>query len=97
MPITILNPRPAAQQSFDPAVARKVSDSDSESDDGGVDIHGDVSMADQEHEGDDDETTEVLTPGTIITSDPKWMRYLSTSLPLSFPFIFSLRIFSSSL
>lgn len=70
MPITILSPQPVALPSFSPAVARKNADSDSDLEAGGVDLQGDVSMADQ----DDEESTEVLTPGTVITSDPKWMR-----------------------
>lgn len=69
MPITILNPQPATPRTFAPAIVR--SDSDSESDGGGVDIHGDVNMED----ADGQDITEVLTPGTVITSDPKWMRY----------------------
>lgn len=89
MPITILKPQPVAQGPFNPAVARRSSDSDSESD-GGVDIHGDVNMADQD--GDDqDDTTEVLTPGTIITSDPKWMRYVP--FPSIFYYSYSKRPF----
>lgn len=68
MPITILNPQPVAQRSFNLAIARQTADSDSDSDDGGVD----VSMTDRDQEGGDE--TEILTPGTIITSDPKWMR-----------------------
>jgi hypothetical protein len=67
MPITILRPQPAPQRSFAPTVAGAGSDSESES--GGVDIHGDVAMDDA-----DDRGAEVLTPGTVITSDPKWMR-----------------------
>lgn len=71
MPITILRPQPAPQRSFAPTVAGSGSDSESE---GGVDIHGDVAMDDADDQG----ALEVLTPGTVITSDPKWMRYEHT-------------------
>jgi exosome complex component RRP4 len=79
MPITILNPHPVAQPSFSTAVARRNADSDSDSEAGGVDLQGDVNMAHQ----DDEESTEVLTPGTVITSDPKWMRQVPPSLLLT--------------
>lgn len=64
MPITILNPQPAPQRPLTAIVADAGPDSDT--------IEGvDVSMEDEE---DDGAINEILTPGTIITSDPKWMR-----------------------
>lgn len=73
MPITILNPRPSAPRR--PAVADVGSDSDSESD-GGADIQGDVSMRapKRRRASRDDEGLDILTPGSIITSNPQWMR-----------------------
>jgi exosome complex component RRP4 len=58
MPITILSPQQPAAQRL-PAAADLDSDSDS---DGGADIQED-SIGD-----------EILTPGTVITSNPQWMR-----------------------
>lgn len=78
MPITILRPQPPPSQRT-PAVSAPYSGSDSDSEGGGVDVHGDVSMGglgrgqDGEEEEDDD-ADEILTPGTIITSNPQWMR-----------------------
>lgn len=74
MPITIHNPRPAPQRRpLAPGV-----DSDSESDsDGGADIQGDISMRAPKRRRpslEDEDEDEILTPGSVITSDPQWMR-----------------------
>ena len=58
MPITILSPQQPAAQR-PPAADDLDSDSDS---DGGADLQED-SIGD-----------EILTPGTVITSNPQWMR-----------------------
>lgn len=74
MPITILSPQPAAQRV--PTVNYR--DSDSESDAGGVDLQGDVLMNPSErHQSSmahQDAMDEILTPGSLITSNPQWMR-----------------------
>lgn len=62
MPITILNPQPAPQR---PPVA---ADSDSDSD-----SNGGANIQENEEDG-DDIGDEILTPGTVITSNPQWMR-----------------------
>ena len=87
MPVTILNPRPVPQRQ---ALERGHSTSDSDSDsDGGADIQGDVKMggegmraskrrrASHDDEDGDDDGDEILTPGTVITTNPQWMRYVS--------------------
>jgi exosome complex component RRP4 len=80
MPITILKPQPAAQRPLT-SLASPESDSDSE---GGVDIQGDVSMGGTTQKGDVD-PDEILTPGTIITSNPQWMRYVPRAHEFVFP------------
>lgn len=77
MPITILQPRPAPQPR-PPVAAADSSDSDS---DGGVDVQGDVSMHDAASKkrrraglDDNDEAREILTPGSVITTNSQWMR-----------------------
>ncbi|KAG5922773.1 hypothetical protein E4U42_005323, partial [Claviceps africana] len=76
MPITILRPRPASQRALASLVAASDASSDSDSD-GGADLEGDVSMrAPKRRRGgaDNDMADEILTPGTVITSNPQWMR-----------------------
>lgn len=62
------------------------SDSESDSENGGAAIEGDIPMLDGEsmhvdEEDEDEEQTdtrdEILTPGTVITSNAQWMRYCS--------------------
>ncbi|CEJ80200.1 Putative Exosome complex component rrp4 [[Torrubiella] hemipterigena] len=81
MPITILQPQPAAPQQPSAAYAG----SDSDSDFGGVDVQGDVSMSDSRQPAIDleDAMDEILTPGSIITSNPQWMRGHGTYVPTS--------------
>jgi exosome complex component RRP4 len=68
MPITILAPAPASVSH-----RKEVSSDDSDdSDEGGVDLGGDVDMRPMKrarHSGG------IVTPGEIVTDDPKWMRY----------------------
>lgn len=75
MPITILRPQPAAQQR---STAAADSDYDSSDSEGGVDVQGDVPMRAAKRlrtiTDDDAEADEILTPGSIITSNPQWMR-----------------------
>ncbi|KAM3543509.1 hypothetical protein ARSEF1564_003561 [Beauveria bassiana] len=82
MPITILRLQPAAQQQ--PAAAAD-SDYDSSDSDGGVDVQGDVTMRASKRQRtmveDDAEADEILTPGSIITSNPQWMRGHGTYVP----------------
>ncbi|KAJ3475289.1 hypothetical protein NLG97_g9512 [Lecanicillium saksenae] len=75
MPITILRPQPAAQQRPAAAIDSDYDYSDSE---GGVDVQGDVPMRAAKRQrtivDEDAEADEILTPGSIITSNPQWMR-----------------------
>ncbi|KAG6151599.1 hypothetical protein E4U37_004705 [Claviceps purpurea] len=77
MPITILRPRPASQRALASLVAASEASSDSDSD-GGVDLQGDVSMRAPKRRrssaNSDSMADEILTPGTVITSNPQWMR-----------------------
>lgn len=108
MPITIHNPQPAAQAPRRPRAVDidmdVASDSDSDSETGGAVIQGDIPMLDDDNEsiaqGEDDEYEgqgdargEILTPGTVITSNSQWMRYCCPYLShLCFlnPFLFHL-------
>ncbi|KAJ6780342.1 hypothetical protein PWT90_08079 [Aphanocladium album] len=82
MPITILRPQPAAQPR--PAAAID-SDYDSSDSEGGVDVQGDVPMRSAKRRrtivDEDAEADEILTPGSIITSNPQWMRGHGTYVP----------------
>ncbi|OAA55471.1 exosome component 2 [Cordyceps fumosorosea ARSEF 2679] len=84
MPITILRPQPAAQPR--PSAAAD-SDSDSSDSDGGVDVHGDVPMRAAKRQrtaailDNTADADEILTPGSIITSNPQWMRGHGTYVP----------------
>lgn len=75
MPITILNPQPAPQRPRAAAMDLDTSDSDS---DGGAGVQGDTRMRASKRRrailDDNDEADEILTPGSIITSNPQWMR-----------------------
>lgn len=78
MPITILKPQPAAQ----PLHAAADSDTDSDSS-GGADIHGDVPMRAPKRRRpslDDEDGDEILTPGSVITTNPQWMRYVTSRI-----------------
>ena len=81
MPITIRNPQPLPSRSVGPTAAH-ASQSDSESDsEGGVDLQGDVPMRAPKrlrHTSKDDQD-EILTPGSIITNNPQWMRYVNVT------------------
>ncbi|UKZ61954.1 uncharacterized protein TrAtP1_003216 [Trichoderma atroviride] len=96
MPITIHNPQPAAPAPRRPRAVDidmdVASDSDSDSGTGGAAIQGDIPMHDDEDESiaqdQDDEfeehgdaRDEILTPGTVITSNSQWMRGHGTYLP----------------
>jgi exosome complex component RRP4 len=64
MAITILPPAPAAQP-YD-------SDNQSEdSDDGGVDLQGDLDMRPSKRAK---YAKDIFTPGESVTDDPQWMR-----------------------
>ena len=79
MPITILRPQPASHRPISSLVDSN-NNSDSDDSDGGVDIHGDVAMRApkrrraSEDDNDHHDADEILTPGTVITSNPQWMR-----------------------
>ncbi|KAI3395388.1 hypothetical protein diail_1379 [Diaporthe ilicicola] len=68
MPITIIQPKPA------PRYTRRTSSagSDSDSDDGGVDIEGDIRMASARSAA--ASHGDIVTPGEVITTNPQWMR-----------------------
>lgn len=106
MPITILNPQPNAPTPRRPRAVDidmdVPSDSESESE-GGAAIQGDISMHDDqsfnvedededEDEGQADARDEILTPGTVITSNSQWMRYgYPPTIPPVLPIIILLR------
>ncbi|KAJ6440407.1 exoribonuclease [Purpureocillium lavendulum] len=94
MPITILQPQPAPSRPLGAtsSAARRGarlddSDSDSDSDGGGADLQGDVPMRAPKRrrasfdDDNDDDAAEILTPGTVITSNPQWMRGHGTYVP----------------
>ncbi|UNI20690.1 Exosome complex component rrp4 [Purpureocillium takamizusanense] len=90
MPITILQPRPAPSRPLNvPTSATHgglESESDSDSDGGGADLQGDVPMRAPKRrraslEDDDADADEILTPGSVITSNPQWMRGHGTYVP----------------
>jgi len=66
MAITIVAPTPAVTN------YQAEQHSDDDSDDGGVDLEGDLDMRPKKRakHGQD-----VVTPGETITDDPQWMRY----------------------
>ncbi|KAG6358598.1 hypothetical protein INS49_012116 [Diaporthe citri] len=67
MAITIIQPKPV------PRYTRRTSSaaSDSDSDDGGVDIEGDIKMATGRPAA---SHSDIVTPGEVITTNPQWMR-----------------------
>lgn len=65
MPITILRPQPAQ-----PSAPESDFDSDSE---GGVDVQGDISMRASKRIR-TSHSDDILTPGSLITSNPQFMR-----------------------
>ncbi|KAI7788304.1 exosome complex exonuclease rrp4 [Diaporthe eres] len=67
MAITIIQPKPV------PRYTRRTSSagSDSDSDDGGVDIEGDIKMATGRAAA---SHSDIVTPGEVITTNPQWMR-----------------------
>jgi exosome complex component RRP4 len=74
MPFTILQPAPAA--GYNPYQTSYAPDSDSDSESGGIDLEGDVSMsmgrpAKRLRPSEEDS---IVTPGEIITEDAQWMR-----------------------
>lgn len=82
MPITIIQPRPTPQFVHRDGGAS----SDSDSDAGGVDLEGDVSMSmgrpsKRAKYGDD-----IVTPGEVITDDTQYMRYVKPPPPTSLIF-----------
>ncbi|KAL3960849.1 hypothetical protein ACCO45_005966 [Purpureocillium lilacinum] len=95
MPITILQPRPAPSRPLGASAhaahggSDYDSDSDSDSDGGGADLQGDVPMRAPKRrraslDDDDDDgadADEILTPGSVITSNPQWMRGHGTYVP----------------
>lgn len=74
MPITILNPQPAPARLPTRKPHRDEADSDSDSD-GGVAFDGDVDMTSSKRRRlSPEDESEILTPGTVITTDSQWMR-----------------------
>lgn len=66
MAITILAPAPVAQ-SYDGADS-----SDSDSENGGADLQGDINMRPKKRARHDHE--DLVTPGDIVTDEDQWMR-----------------------
>jgi len=75
MAITILAPAPAATNN-------QVDDSSDDSDDGGVDLQGDIDMRPAKRA----KHSDIVTPGEMVTDDAQWMRY-SSFLVLTAPLI----------
>jgi hypothetical protein len=78
MPITIHRPQPAGPPRSRHEHINIDSDSDSDSA-GGADLEGDVSMRATKrrrssHDDEEGYVDEILTPGTLITSNPQYMR-----------------------
>ncbi|KAM0601540.1 hypothetical protein ACHAP1_008578 [Verticillium nonalfalfae] len=69
MPITIHAPKPTPQVHTNTVYA-----SDSDSDDGGVDLDGDLSMSRPAKRARNAGHHDIVTPGEVITDDPQWMR-----------------------
>ena len=73
MAITIIAPVSAA-------VPYHAEDESDHSDDGGVDVEGDLDMQLSKRA----KHQNIVTPGEVITDDPQWMRYKHFSLPVVF-------------
>lgn len=67
MAITIIQPKPVPRYTG----RRSSAGSDSDSDDGGVDIEGDIKMATGRSSA---SHSDIVTPGEVITTNPQWMR-----------------------
>ncbi|KAH8784959.1 hypothetical protein F5883DRAFT_533849 [Diaporthe sp. PMI_573] len=67
MAITIIQPKPVPQHTRRTSSAG----SDTDSDDGGVDIEGDIKMATARSSAGH---SDIVTPGEVITTNPQWMR-----------------------
>lgn len=65
MAITILAPAPAVPY-------QRANDSDDDSDDGGADLEGDLSMRPTKRAR--TSAKDLVTPGETVTDDPQWMR-----------------------
>lgn len=74
MAITILAPVPA----YLPHQPDN-SSSDDDADDGGVNLHGDSDMRPAKRLR---HSSDIVTPGEIVTDDPQWMRFVVASLLL---------------
>lgn len=74
MAITILPPAPAVPARSLNSGAQ-VQEYDSDSEDGGVDLEGDVDMASERpSKRAKISANEVFIPGELVTDDPQWMR-----------------------
>lgn len=67
MAITILAPAPPAVEHF------SSDDISEDSEDGGVDLEGDIDMRPKKRAR-HHESSSIVTPGEIVTDDPQWMR-----------------------
>ena len=65
MAVTILAPAPAVPY-------QRVNDSDDDTDDGGADVEGDLSMRPAKRAR--NSAKDLVTPGETVTDDPQWMR-----------------------
>lgn len=68
MAITIIQPKPVPRYTG----RRSSAGADSDSDDGGVDIEGDIKMATTGRSS--ASHSDIVTPGEVITTNPQWMR-----------------------
>ncbi|KAK4195917.1 exosome complex component rrp4 [Triangularia verruculosa] len=84
MPITILPPKQTPQPSLPPHDID--SDSDSSSSNGGADLSlSPPSRKSHNNNNNNPLFTNLVTPGTLITPDPQWMRGHGTYIPPSHP------------
>lgn len=70
MPITIIQPKPVPRYSS----RNEGTSSDSDSDNGGVDLEGDIAMAMGRPAKRAKHSSDIVTPGEVITDDTQYMR-----------------------
>lgn len=77
MAITIIQPKPIPR--YTGRDVRASSDTDSDSEMGGVDLDGDVSMNTGHSSKRANHSSDIVTPGEVITDDSQYMRYVCKS------------------
>lgn len=91
MPITIIQPKPI------PRITNRddgaSSNSDSDSDTGGVDLEGDLAMSLGRPAKRAKHDSNIVTPGEVITDDTQYMRFVKGTPLLSFSLVLCLSFF----